>query len=79
MSDADHEALNQAVARLEALTAALRDADVEPQTLERLAADAQEASARVSELLPRVIREIEETAARGPVVADDRSEPSPAD
>ncbi len=70
MSD-EHEALNRAVSRLEALTAALRDADADPQTLEHLAAQAQEASAEVSERLPRVIREIEETAARGPVVAED--------
>jgi len=75
----EHEALNRAVSRLEALTAALRDAGADPDTLERLATEAQEASAQVSELLPRVIREIEETAARGPVVPEetgDEADPS---
>lgn len=58
MSDERVE-LAQAVERLEAVTARLNEADVSKDELQRLAEEALAASARVTELLPRIIREIE--------------------
>ena len=58
MSD-ERTQLAQAVDTLEAITARLGDADLEQDELKRLAEQAMAASARVTELLPRIIREIE--------------------
>lgn len=55
----DRSALAAAVDRLEAVTARLGEADVDPHELKRLAEDALAASARITELLPQVIRQIE--------------------
>jgi ABC-type transporter Mla subunit MlaD len=51
--------LAEAVDTLEAITARLGDDDLEQDELKRLAEQAMAASARVTELLPRIIREIE--------------------
>ncbi len=66
MSD-DRAALGAAVARLEALTGRLGEDGVGADELETLAQEALAASARVTELLPRVIREIERAAQGGPL------------
>jgi len=55
----DRTALATAVDRLESITARLGEGDVGADELKRLAEDALAASAQVTELLPRVIREIE--------------------
>lgn len=55
----DRTALATAVDRLESITARLGEGDVGADELKRLAEDALAASAQVSELLPRVIRQIE--------------------
>jgi len=54
--------LAAAVERLEAVTAQLGAERVDADELKRLAEEALDASAAVSELLPRVIREIERAA-----------------
>jgi len=54
--------LAAAVERLEAVTAQLGAERVDADALKRLAEEALDASAAVSELLPRVIREIERAA-----------------
>lgn len=51
--------LAYAVDRLEAITARLADDAIGQDELKQLAEEALAASARVTELLPRVIREIE--------------------
>lgn len=61
MSD-ERTQLAQAVDTLEAITARLGDADLEQDELKRLAEQAMAASALVTELLPRIIREIERTS-----------------
>ena len=58
MSD-ERTQLAEAVDTLEAITARLADDDLEQDELKRLAEQAMAASARVTELLPRIIREIE--------------------
>ena len=58
MSD-ERTQLAEAVDALEAITARLGDDDLEQDELKRLAEQAMAASARVTELLPRIIREIE--------------------
>ena len=58
MSD-ERTQLAEAVDMLEAITARLGDDDLEQDELKRLAEQAMAASARVTELLPRIIREIE--------------------
>lgn len=58
MSD-DRTELAKAVERLEAVTARLGEDDVPGDELKLLAEEALTASARVTELLPRIIREIE--------------------
>ena len=58
MSD-ERTQLAEAVDQLEAITARLGDDDVAQDELKRLAEQALAASARVTELLPRIIREIE--------------------
>ena len=58
MSD-ERTQLAEAVDTLEAITARLGDDDLEQDELKRLAEQAMAASARVTELLPRIIREIE--------------------
>jgi hypothetical protein len=54
--------LTAAVERLEAITQRLEAERVDPDELKRLAEEALAASAAVTELLPRVIREIERAA-----------------
>ncbi len=58
MSD-ERTQLAEVVDQLEAITARLADAEVAQDELKRLAEQALAASARVTELLPRIIREIE--------------------
>lgn len=58
MSD-ERTQLAEAVGQLEAITARLGDDDVAQDELKRLAEQALAVSARVTELLPRIIREIE--------------------
>lgn len=58
MSD-ERTQLAEAVDTLEAITARLGEDDLEQDELKRLAEQALAASARVTELLPRIIREIE--------------------
>ncbi len=58
MSD-ERTRLAEAVDQLEAITARLGDDGLEQDELKRLAEHALAASARVTELLPRIIREIE--------------------
>lgn len=58
MSD-ERTQLAEAVDALEAITARLGDDGLEQDELKRLAEQAMVASARVTELLPRIIREIE--------------------
>lgn len=58
MSD-ERTQLAEAVDQLEAITARLGDDGLEQDELKRLAEQALAASARVTELLPRIIREIE--------------------
>ena len=58
MSD-ERTQLVEAVDTLEAITARLGVDDLEQDELKRLAEQAMAASARVTELLPRIIREIE--------------------
>lgn len=58
MSD-ERTQLAEAVDTLEAITARLGEDDLEQDELKRLAEQAMAASARVTELLPRIIREIE--------------------
>ena len=58
MSD-DRALLAAAVEELEAITARLGSGDVPNDELKRLAEEALAASAAVTELLPRIIREIE--------------------
>lgn len=58
MSD-ERTRLAEAVDQLEAITARLGDDGLEQDDLKRLAEQALAASARVTELLPRIIREIE--------------------
>lgn len=58
MSD-ERTQLAEAVDQLEAITARLRDDGLEQDELKRLAEQALSASARVTELLPRIIRAIE--------------------
>jgi hypothetical protein len=55
----DRTALAEAVDRLEAITARLAAEELDAGELKGLAEDALAASARVTELLPRVIRQIE--------------------
>jgi ABC-type transporter Mla subunit MlaD len=55
----DRTQLAEAVDRLEAITARLGDDGLEQDELRSLAEQALAASARVTELLPRIIREIE--------------------
>lgn len=54
--------LESAVARLEQVTAQLREGAADPDESRRLADAALELSAEISERLPRVIREIEDAA-----------------
>jgi methyl-accepting chemotaxis protein len=54
--------LEQAVVQLEELTAQLRDGVADTELATRLADQALELSAEISEFLPRVIREIEDEA-----------------
>lgn len=68
MSD-ERAQLAEAVDQLEAITARLGDDDVAQDELKRLAEQALAASARVTELLPRIIREIER-ASEGDVARD---------
>ena len=65
MSDARTE-LAAAVERLDALAARLGEDGVAGDELRRLADDAMSASARVTELLPQVIRAIERAAEGAP-------------
>jgi ABC-type transporter Mla subunit MlaD len=58
----ERASLAAAVERLEAVTAQLGAERVDADELKRLAEEALDASAAVSELLPRVIREIERAA-----------------
>jgi ABC-type transporter Mla subunit MlaD len=58
MSD-ERAQLEAAVDRLEAITARLAAGDVAQEELKRLAEGALAASATVTELLPRIIRQIE--------------------
>ncbi len=58
MSD-ERTRLAEAVDQLEAITARLGDDGLEQDELKRLAEQALAASALVTELLPRIIREIE--------------------
>jgi len=73
-----HLRLEEAVARLEDLIVELRDAAGDPERLDRLAAEALDLSSRVGDELPRVIREIEDAAQSGPVVAQDEAGDSAA-
>jgi len=61
MSD-DRQALQEAVERLEAVTARLAQDGIDPDELKRLAEQALTASAEITERLPRVIRDIERAA-----------------
>lgn len=58
----ERASLAAAVERLEAVTAQLGAEGVGPDELKHLAEEALAASAAVTELLPRVIREIERAA-----------------
>lgn len=55
----DRDQLQAAVDRLEQITARLGADDVAQEELKQLAEDALAASATVTELLPRIIRQIE--------------------
>ncbi len=73
MSDesTEHQRLEETVARLEDLILELRDAGDDPERLDMLATEALDLSSRIGDSLPRVIREIEDAAQAGPVVARD--------
>jgi hypothetical protein len=69
----DRAQLTDAVDRLEVITTRLGEGDLGQDDLKQLADEALAVSARVSELLPRIIREIER-ASEGSVQTD--AEPS---
>lgn len=61
MSD-ERDRLQRAVERLEQVTEGLRSSGEDRERVDELADDALRLSAEISELLPRVIRQIEDAA-----------------